>query len=111
MIFNIADKILDRMSPEMMAWVLSQHPTRIWRMAFALHRFRQTVRWAGKSIRRFIARAFAQRGINASEGSTPPPTFVIFSQHPTIIVRDADIVSSAGRPTSSSNRPAPAAKT
>jgi phenylacetate-CoA ligase len=84
-IFNIADKIFNRLSPEKMAWGYRNTPANLAR-AFALHRFRETVRYAAKHST-FYRNAFAQRGINPRSVRTPADLGDFFTT-PDDLVRD-----------------------
>ena len=85
MILNLADKIFNRFSPDMMAWGYRNTPTAVAK-AFSLHRFRETVRYAARHSA-FYRNAFAERGIVASKVRTPADLGDFFTT-PDDLVRD-----------------------
>jgi phenylacetate-CoA ligase len=69
MIYNVADVCLNHAPPRLFAWSLRNTPSGLAR-GFAMHRFRQAVRWAGHRSP-FYKKAFAERGIDPNRVRTP----------------------------------------
>jgi len=86
MIYKIADMFLNLASPRMFAWGYRHTPGRLAR-GFAMHRFRQTVRWAARHSP-FYINAFASRGIKANRVRTPADLGDFFTT-PEDLVRDS----------------------
>ncbi len=87
MIHHLADSFFNHSSPEMMALFYRKTPAKLAR-SFALHRFRQTVRWAAVHSP-FYRAAFAARGIDARKIRTPEDLGDFYTT-PDDIVRDAE---------------------
>lgn len=90
MLNYLADKISARLSPVQMARLYAATPK--WMAeSLSLHRFRQTVRWAGKHSR-FYREAFAQRGIDPARVRKPQDLGDFFTTPDDITSRPADFI-------------------